>query len=176
MDPEELFLKLLEWPRPRVAIDARLSAAPDVPLHVQALTHIELSRILREKDDRRRVATIAGAITLADGTRAFADVHEAAQLSREDLVDLAAATQDALRVCSPWFGFIDDMAWRDALAAGGRRIWPIVDNLAGCGSYAIGPGGYVFNREPERYWGCARKDLLDGHLLVYSVARHLVED
>lgn len=176
MGPVDLFLKLIEWPAPRIALDFRLSLAPDEKLFAQAIHGAEWQRIWRLPVIDRRAATIAAGVVDADGHPVFASRDEANLLPETDHVALAGAVVGALRICSPWFGYIDEMAWRSMLAEGGRWLWPIVDAIASCGTYTIGMGGAFFNDEPERYWGCARKDLLDGHLLVYSVARHLVED
>jgi len=176
VDPVDLFLKLIEWPAPAIALDFRLSLAPEQRLFTQAIHGVVWQRIWRMPPIDRRAALIATSVVDADGRKLLPSPVEANLLPEADHIGLAEATTQALRQCSPWFGYIDEMAWRAMLAEGGRSLWPIVESLADCGTVAIGYGAAFFNEEPERYWGCARKDLLDGHLLVYSVARHLVED
>lgn len=174
MDPAELFLLLTE-DRPRVPLAYRLSVAPDVQLYAGAIRNVAWQRIWRMDHMRRRSAMIAASVVDDTGESQFT-IADVGLLPEEDHVELAADVGRALRVCSPWFGYIDDMRWRAILAEGGRRLWPLVGSLADCGDVVLGVGTAWFNERPERYWGVARKDLLDGHLMVYSVARHLIEE
>lgn len=174
VEPIDLFLKLIEWPRPIVALPIRLDAAPDVELSCQALTHVEWVTAKRDVSTvRQRLVSLS--VVDASGARVFRDAREVGHLGQRDFATLYEATLQALAWFSPQFGWIDQQAWIRRLHDGAREVGATASVIADSATVAIGWGGVFINEQPETYWGCARRELLDGHLLVYRACRKLTE-
>lgn len=169
-----LFCKLLEFPRPSIAIDFRFDVAETEPLFVRALSSSERRSCAGPGWQCR---TIGLALCDESGAPVFSDPKDAGRafLSEQEAHDLHDVVADALAIISPHYGAIDAQAWADALEQGA--------SLSGHQAYALGScidmAGTMSTLHrmprPDRYFGCAMRDLLDGHWLCWFAARRVIE-
>jgi hypothetical protein len=145
-----------------------------VELRVQAISQLEFRQAGREKSRTAR-AIVALALTDAGGARVFASANEVGELGARDLRTVHTAVMHRLSECSPLLGVIDAESWRRVLLQACETFPTLATQVASSGAYVLGMGKPFFNEEPERYWGCARRDLLDGHLLIYRACRKWVD-
>lgn len=169
VDPADLFLTLIEA-RPTRDLSFRLPELPDVVLGVRAINASTYERSLRAG-----ASHLLHAVLTADGLPAFGSPEEAAFLDAETQRDLLVAASDALdRVC-PLYRRIDLSAWELALKRGAQALPWVVRGFVSCVDIVPTMGREPLKREhPERYWGIAPSELLDGHWLAFRAASDLL--
>ena len=173
--PDVLWRRLLPL-RPEQTLDFRLAAWPKQPLVVRAVPSFVFARAFDEagleRDDTSfAVRTIMAAVLFTKGKRAFASAHEIGTLLRaEECGALSQAVLAAVHAICPTFGRIDLRAWRKVLTDGAKKDAGRASTLAACSTPIVIGKKVLWNGHPERYWGIAPCDLLDGHRLAFEAA------
>ncbi|TXH18208.1 MAG: hypothetical protein E6R03_02580 [Hyphomicrobiaceae bacterium] len=173
--PERLFRALLAL-RPQRPIAYRLRALPDVPLYVRALRNAEamaavdagMAHPVEElRNGRVEIELLARCLMTPDGP-AFVSAEDVEDLDGPEIEALIQHAMPALEAIGPTYSSSDTDAWRKVLEAGAEHGANLHDALvlANCVDH-----GFDANPpRPERYWGVAPCDLLDGHWLAFRAA------
>jgi hypothetical protein len=170
-----LFRSLLAF-RPTRPIGYRLRALPDVPLVVRALRNSEsmeaidtgMAHPIEElRHGRVEIELLARCLLVPSGP-AFASVEDVEDLDGPEIDALIAEALPALEAVAPTYARSDIDAWRKVLEEGAAHGANLHDALvlANCVDHGFDANAY----RPERYWGCAPVDLLDGHWLAFYAA------
>jgi hypothetical protein len=125
-----------------------------------------------------RGSRIAGEVIaralLADGRTAFSSAEEVGLLDQAEFDALWSETLTALVAISPSYARSDVAAWRATLEEGAKHRSNLHDALVLGASADFGWGTTVYR--PDRYWGLATCDLLDGHWMAFAAARKVSEE
>lgn len=188
--PQRLFRLLVRRPRPWQPIAYRYPAAPDVALHVRALTPLELAEALDDAGDEGAPAEVAsdramGRVVVAglweDHGPVFTSAEQAARMPHQawgSLMDAAlrglAGIMPSRALCSA-----DEWAeWRKALDKGARHPSNMGEafRMRDCHDLVLGWRGSVRRFRPERYFGLPVADITDGQLLAFDAAIAAADD
>lgn len=173
--PESLFRALLAL-RPQRPIAYRLRALPDVPLYVRALRNAEameavdagMAHPIEElRHGRVEIELLARCVMTPDGP-AFRSAEDVEDLDSPEIDALILHAMPALEAIGPTYAKSDVAAWRKVLEEGAEHGANLHDTLvlANC----VDHGFDANTPRPERYWGVAPCDLLDGHWLAFHAA------
>jgi hypothetical protein len=181
VSPAVLFRSLLPL-LPVAALPFRFAGLPNVALRARAIHSRVANQVHDEAQclpvDRRTDRVLAGYVahSLIDsrGLAVFRTPLEVEDLPESEFQQLTSAVWAALCRMGPLIliASLDD--WHRALCAGAR------DQSNSVAAYALGQAydlGYsrVVDR-PDRFWGVATGELLDGHWLVHRAARAVWEE
>lgn len=105
---------------------------------------------------------------------AFSNASEVGLLDEGQFSALWAEASTALAHISPTYARSDADEWARVLERGARHPTNMHDAmvLAAC----IDSGFHHTVYRPDRYWGVATRDLLDGHWMAFRAARHVWEE
>lgn len=172
MTASALFLKLIEYPRPRISIPYRFPGVDD-ELSVQAVLPSERAA---SADSGRASNMVAVALLDNEGDRVFRSGRELERsVEPREYGKLVSSVLRALQIISPHYGHIDSASWERRLLEGAESNSSIAISMGMCVDVAAGLGGTLKWPRPDRYWGCAPRELLDGHWMAYRAARELYE-
>lgn len=169
--PSKLFRLLLQTPRPLVSLPYRLEAAPNVLLFARALHALEWAEIGEADTRDKRSLLISQSLCDAQG-RTLIPTTDTGLLSAAEFDRLLGHVFSGLSSIGPCEAKSDRNAWIAKLKIGARENPSVARALGSCfEGYKLAP-----YECPERYFGIARKDLLDGHWMAYHACLSLVLD
>jgi hypothetical protein len=169
IEPAALFLSLLDWPAPRCPIAFRFADVEASPeLWVRAVPGtVWLSAAQRGGAS----VVLAAALCGPDGAPIFASPAQVGSVvERQEMARLEHDVIAALQRISPHYWRCDLLRWDAVLKAGADACYPLASAMASCHDVAVGWGGVVRKPRPDRYWGCAVRELLDGHHMAFRAA------
>lgn len=167
IEPDVLFRKLLQTPRPMEKIDFTFSHAKDLSLYVKALTSNDFFECKRNEQ------IIQKCLYLSNNKPAFIDTNNLEFLTYREYQLLFNQIIEKLFSISPFFVIIDYDAWMDILIKGANHNlnYFTVHSLGQCFQYTNLATTLIIQDFPERYFSIPRNELLDGHWMAYLAAK-----
>ena len=165
-----LFRTLLRLPRPIEPIGFRFEALPGKPLFVQALSHSEVGEARDSADPA--TAMVAAALVSRAG-QPLVTVADLGLITETESERLQAAVLGVIARVSPSYALSDVAAWDARLREGandGTNL-RIAFTMGGC-LELVGRRIYA---APEKFFGVARGQLLDGHWMAFRAAQSIYE-
>jgi hypothetical protein len=153
IDAAVTFRRLLQLPRPTLALDFQFPGFRHEPLVIQALTSLEFTECVTSKNF---------GVALAQKALLFPEILD--DLPEYLTTELVRAVQIGLGAISPLFVVSDRVGWERYLRAGARE--PVNSHTAYILSQCQSDQG--FDR-PDRFFGVSFNQLIDAHWIVYQV-------
>lgn len=170
-----LFRTLLATPRPKQALQFRLSGLPNVDLFVQAVGSHEIAY----SGSNLIAYVLSKCLVLRNGRPAFSSPGKINELlSISEFRRLSQEALDVLAQISPMFSFVDYKEWNAKLDEGARHSsnFLLTHSLGMCFTLAVLPDKIVTQDHPELYFAIPRNQLLDCHWMAYWAARKVYKE
>jgi hypothetical protein len=140
---------------------------------------VRLHRAILEADGARRLDAenelVAAVVVDERGERAFDRGEDVGNLYQPEARGLGDAVSLGLSTISPTFVGADVVEWMNFLREGALAPENLSDalSLGGCAdvSWGFAKGAVHVRHEPESFYGCPRRRLVDAQWLAYHAAR-----
>ncbi len=180
LEPAERIFRTLLARHPERPIATRVAG---VGLSVRAISSREeweaLDASQREEAEELRDSVLQREILFrvlrVGAGPAFSSIDEVGLLSDGVCEQLLRDVSAVLAIIGPTYARSDVDAWMRVLERGAEANAYEAIALASCVDVTMGYGVRSVTPRPDRYWGCAVGELLDGHWMAYRAARTVME-